>query len=203
MVGVGTSHSGNEGFQTPGFLTKTGLFPARSPAPITLVCGVRSSGVPPKAFKIPPNPLRTHCSMTPETHIRFARNQPHCPIIWLRPPTPRLRRLRHARGNLRPAPARLRCKSCQTAMADTGHSSSFAECRRKPRRPRPTGRRFECTYSGCGRVYSRAEHLERHKLNRKRPPQLFVISFFVGVSALFQTLYDIATRTGRTLDSLR
>lgn len=28
-------------------------------------------------------------------------------------------------------------------------------------------RRFECTYAGCGRHYSRAEHLYRHQLNRK------------------------------------
>lgn len=30
-----------------------------------------------------------------------------------------------------------------------------------------TRRRFECTYAGCGRHYSRAEHLYRHQLNRK------------------------------------
>lgn len=27
-------------------------------------------------------------------------------------------------------------------------------------------RRFECTFPGCGRHYSRAEHLYRHQLNR-------------------------------------
>ena len=27
-------------------------------------------------------------------------------------------------------------------------------------------KRFKCNYEGCGKVYSRAEHLERHTLNR-------------------------------------
>ena len=27
-------------------------------------------------------------------------------------------------------------------------------------------KRFRCNYEGCGKVYSRAEHLERHTLNR-------------------------------------
>jgi len=28
-------------------------------------------------------------------------------------------------------------------------------------------KRFECTYEGCGKYYSRAEHLSRHQLNRE------------------------------------
>ncbi|KAH8887205.1 hypothetical protein GQ53DRAFT_874278 [Thozetella sp. PMI_491] len=44
---------------------------------------------------------------------------------------------------------------------------------RRPRRGRPPGRRFECTYTGCGRFYSRAEHLQRHKLNHT-PRELYV-----------------------------
>lgn len=35
-----------------------------------------------------------------------------------------------------------------------------------------SGRRFECTHPGCGRDYSRAEHLYRHQLNRNVLPCL-------------------------------
>jgi hypothetical protein len=28
-------------------------------------------------------------------------------------------------------------------------------------------KRFECTHAGCGKSYSRAEHLHRHQLNRR------------------------------------
>jgi hypothetical protein len=28
-------------------------------------------------------------------------------------------------------------------------------------------KRFECTHTGCGKSYSRAEHLHRHQLNRR------------------------------------
>ena len=31
-------------------------------------------------------------------------------------------------------------------------------------------KRYYCTVAGCGRDYSRAEHLYRHQLNRKRHP---------------------------------
>jgi hypothetical protein len=41
--------------------------------------------------------------------------------------------------------------------SDTRRRSSRADSRR----------RFECTHPGCGRDYSRAEHLYRHQLNRK------------------------------------
>ena len=29
-------------------------------------------------------------------------------------------------------------------------------------------KRFECTHEGCGKGYSRAEHLHRHQLNREQ-----------------------------------
>jgi uncharacterized Zn-finger protein len=39
---------------------------------------------------------------------------------------------------------------------------------RKRRRSRKTGdKKFECPHEGCGKQYSRAEHLYRHQLNRK------------------------------------
>lgn len=39
---------------------------------------------------------------------------------------------------------------------------------KKRKRPRKIGpeKKFECKYEGCGKSYSRAEHLYRHQLNR-------------------------------------
>lgn len=39
--------------------------------------------------------------------------------------------------------------------------------KRKRVRKVNTDRKFECTHEGCGKSYSRAEHLYRHQLNRK------------------------------------
>ncbi|ETN42829.1 uncharacterized protein HMPREF1541_01987 [Cyphellophora europaea CBS 101466] len=45
--------------------------------------------------------------------------------------------------------------------------------KKKPSRRRPnTGRRFQCNHDGCGKTYSRAEHLQRHQLNHS-PKGLF------------------------------
>lgn len=33
-------------------------------------------------------------------------------------------------------------------------------------KPTKSPKRFMCHYPGCGKLYSRAEHLERHSLNR-------------------------------------
>jgi len=38
--------------------------------------------------------------------------------------------------------------------------------RRRRSRRAPSDRKFECTHEGCGKSYSRAEHLYRHQLNR-------------------------------------
>lgn len=32
-------------------------------------------------------------------------------------------------------------------------------------------RRFACEYPGCDKLYSRAEHLQRHQLNRELDPK--------------------------------
>ncbi|KAF2016819.1 hypothetical protein BU24DRAFT_448636 [Aaosphaeria arxii CBS 175.79] len=58
-------------------------------------------------------------------------------------------------------------------MASPGNSSSTVGRRKRPQRARPTGRKYACTYDGCGRFYSRAEHLQRHQLNHA-PKELFV-----------------------------
>jgi hypothetical protein len=41
--------------------------------------------------------------------------------------------------------------------------------RRRRSRRAPSDRKFECTHEGCGKSYSRAEHLYRHQLNRMLP----------------------------------
>ena len=60
--------------------------------------------------------------------------------------------------------------SLSTSNADdqTGvDTQTSANSRRHSSSTRTDGRRrFECTYAGCGRNYSRAEHLYRHQLNR-------------------------------------
>lgn len=38
------------------------------------------------------------------------------------------------------------------------------------KRRKATVREFQCTHEGCGRTYSRAEHLQRHQLNRASVP---------------------------------
>lgn len=38
--------------------------------------------------------------------------------------------------------------------------------RKRSRKAQP-GKKFECKYEGCGKSYTRAEHLYRHQLNRR------------------------------------
>jgi hypothetical protein len=55
-----------------------------------------------------------------------------------------------------------------TTMDDQAESNPNLNSASKQRSSKnETRRRFECTYAGCGRHYSRAEHLYRHQLNRK------------------------------------
>jgi len=51
------------------------------------------------------------------------------------------------------------------------HEATTEEPPKKRRRvvkPNPD-KKFECKHEGCGKSYSRAEHLYRHQLNRKCP----------------------------------
>lgn len=43
-------------------------------------------------------------------------------------------------------------------------STSSGGYKRASRRGAP--RKFSCDYEGCDKIYSRAEHLQRHQLNR-------------------------------------
>lgn len=45
--------------------------------------------------------------------------------------------------------------------------------KRKRSRKIQSERKFECTFEGCGKSYSRAEHLYRHQLNRM--PYLYLV----------------------------
>ncbi|EXJ89774.1 hypothetical protein A1O3_02841 [Capronia epimyces CBS 606.96] len=60
--------------------------------------------------------------------------------------------------------------------------SASSEPRRRSSRTEPR-RRFECTYPGCGRHYSRAEHLYRHQLNHN-PKEIYKCDY-AGCSRTF------------------
>lgn len=52
-------------------------------------------------------------------------------------------------------------------MGDDGDAPEGTGGSRKRRRSRKgLDKKFECPHSGCGKSYSRAEHLYRHQLNR-------------------------------------
>jgi hypothetical protein len=48
---------------------------------------------------------------------------------------------------------------------DSGQTGGSSKKRRRSRKG--MDKKFECPHEGCGRSYSRAEHLYRHQLNRK------------------------------------
>lgn len=49
--------------------------------------------------------------------------------------------------------------------ADGGDATGTSRKRRRSRKGQD--KKFECPHEGCGKSYSRAEHLYRHQLNRK------------------------------------
>lgn len=54
---------------------------------------------------------------------------------------------------------------------DGGDAPGSSRKRRRSRKG--LDKKFECPHEGCGKSYSRAEHLYRHQLNREScPPQL-------------------------------
>lgn len=50
-------------------------------------------------------------------------------------------------------------------MASQTANNGSAGYKRASRKGAP--RRFVCEHPGCDKIYSRAEHLQRHQLNRK------------------------------------
>ncbi|KAH8804986.1 fungal-specific transcription factor domain-containing protein [Xylogone sp. PMI_703] len=64
-----------------------------------------------------------------------------------------------------------------TTEAGEGHSSDAEGPSRKRRRSRKgLDKKFECPQEGCGKSYSRAEHLYRHQLNHT-PKQIYACDF--------------------------
>ncbi|KAF7588750.1 hypothetical protein BBP40_005246 [Aspergillus hancockii] len=61
-------------------------------------------------------------------------------------------------------------------MDDDAITTNGAPKKRKRIRKVNTDRKFECTFEGCGKSYSRAEHLYRHQLNHT-PKQIYRCDF--------------------------
>lgn len=65
--------------------------------------------------------------------------------------------------------------SAKRARADTPENEAIdpsvngSSRKRKRSRKVQSDRKFDCTFEGCGKSYSRAEHLYRHQLNRMLP----------------------------------
>ncbi|EAW12006.1 putative C2H2 finger domain protein [Aspergillus clavatus NRRL 1] len=59
---------------------------------------------------------------------------------------------------------------------DTDHPAAAGPRKRKRIRKVNSDRKFECTHEGCGKSYSRAEHLYRHQLNHT-PKQIYRCDF--------------------------
>lgn len=57
----------------------------------------------------------------------------------------------------------------QHDSGEPSHSQSDSVKKRKRTRKGDSEKKFECKHEGCGKSYSRAEHLYRHQLNRKLP----------------------------------
>lgn len=58
-------------------------------------------------------------------------------------------------------------------VEDSENVGPYVESEGKPKKRRRSARiitekKFDCKHPGCGRQYSRAEHLYRHQLNRKK-----------------------------------
>ena len=59
---------------------------------------------------------------------------------------------------------RIRDETPENDAIDT--PANGASKKRKRRSKVQQDRKFDCTFEGCGKSYSRAEHLYRHQLNR-------------------------------------
>lgn len=59
-------------------------------------------------------------------------------------------------------------------------SNTEPQTRKRRRSRKGLDKKFECPQQGCGRAYSRAEHLYRHQLNRKDP----LIFFWMDVCSI-------------------
>lgn len=55
---------------------------------------------------------------------------------------------------------------------DEHQEESVAPSKRRRKVKANADKRFECNSEGCGKSYSRAEHLYRHQLNREKKSTL-------------------------------
>jgi hypothetical protein len=60
-------------------------------------------------------------------------------------------------------------RSETSANGRLGSSAETPATRKRRRSRKGLDKKFECPQPGCGKSYSRAEHLYRHQLNRKTP----------------------------------
>lgn len=74
------------------------------------------------------------------------------------------------RAARRPSESPTYSPASATASASASGSTAPAPTRRASRRGAP--RRFRCDVEGCGKLYTRAEHLQRHQLNHN-PREIF------------------------------
>jgi hypothetical protein len=74
---------------------------------------------------------------------------------------------------------------------DDGSVPPPGSSKKRRRSRKGLDKKFECPHEGCGRSYSRAEHLYRHQLNRK-----FAAS---GVTLVFRSLLSTVLRACSSL----
>ncbi|KAF3938021.1 hypothetical protein ABW19_dt0210137 [Dactylella cylindrospora] len=68
-------------------------------------------------------------------------------------------------------------KEMADATAQPGDTTTTSPLKRKRRRSRKgLDKKYDCTHPGCGKSYSRAEHLYRHQLNHE-PKQIYHCSY--------------------------
>lgn len=130
-----------------------------------------------------------HCSCLwgiTKTHALEAVRTRTSPKSWLQSLNMRLLPVPQTLPSY-PSPPREECRPCAMAtghkrdnsgnivspdgpLADSHRTRPPADSATKP------ARRFECTYEGCGKSYTRAEHLGRHQLNHN-PKDIYKCDF--------------------------
>lgn len=116
-------------------------------------------------------------SMTPGLHAEFgADSHSHSQPIYLSQNVPSMEQQSSvsASPNQDDSRGRRRTREAGTGEDDDGNSdqenvggSGSSKKRRRSRKG--LDKKFECPHDGCGKSYSRAEHLYRHQLNREFP----------------------------------
>lgn len=95
-------------------------------------------------------------------------------------------------GNVHPSMQRRHTDAGYGPSTDRPPSSqsSISPKKRKRSRKSDSGKKFECQHEGCGKSYSRAEHLYRHQLNRRLAAVLpSVVCWFVDADGLLTMAY--------------